>query len=58
MCQKDIHFKTQPGPVAKNTTPRHPADNLTCDPGSLEQRSTLPRYISLGVFPQLVPVGS
>ena len=23
-CQKDIHFKTQPGPVAKNATPRPP----------------------------------
>ena len=21
-CQKDIHFKTQPGQVAKNATPR------------------------------------
>ena len=21
-CQKDTHFKTQPGPVAKNATPR------------------------------------
>ena len=21
-CRKDIHYKTQPGPVAKNATPR------------------------------------
>ena len=27
-CQKDIHFKTQPGPVAKNETPRLPAGNF------------------------------
>ena len=26
-CQKDIHFKTQPGPVAKNATSRPPAGN-------------------------------
>ena len=26
-CQKDIHFKTQPGQVAKNATPRRPAGN-------------------------------
>ena len=26
-CQKDVHFKTQPGPVAKNATPRPPAGN-------------------------------
>ena len=38
--QKDIHFKTQPGPVAKNATPRPPFGNRTRDPGSLEQRST------------------
>ena len=25
--QKDIHFKTQPRPVAKNATPRPPAGN-------------------------------
>ena len=31
--QKDIHFKTQPGPVAKNATPKPLA-------GSLDQRST------------------
>ena len=24
-CQKDIHYKTQQGPVAKNATPRPPA---------------------------------
>ena len=23
-CREDIHFKTQPGPVAKNATPRPP----------------------------------
>ena len=27
LIQKDIHFKTQPGPVAKNATPRSPAGN-------------------------------
>ena len=26
-CQKDIHFKTKPRPVAKNATPRPPAGN-------------------------------
>ena len=26
-CQKDIHFKTQPGLVAKNATPRLPTGN-------------------------------
>ena len=30
----------QPGPVAKNATPRPPAGNWTRDPGSLDQRST------------------
>ena len=39
-CQKDIHFKTKPRPVAKNATPRPPAGNCPRDPGSLEQRST------------------
>ena len=39
-CRKDIHFKTQPEPVARNVTPRTPAGNWTCDPGSLDQRST------------------
>ena len=34
------HFKTQPGPVAKNATPRLPAGNWTLDTGSLDQRST------------------
>ena len=37
---RDIHFKTQKGPVAKNATPRPPAGNWTRDPGSLDQRST------------------
>ena len=37
---EDIHFKTQPAPVAKNATPRPPAGNQTSDPGSLDQRST------------------
>ena len=27
LCQKDIHFKTQPEPVAKNATPRTLAGN-------------------------------
>ena len=35
-CQKDIHFKIQPGPAAKNATPRPLAGNRTCDPGSLD----------------------
>ena len=26
-CREDIHFRTQPGPVAKNATPRPPAGN-------------------------------
>ena len=26
-CQEDTHFKTQPGPVAKNATPRPLAGN-------------------------------
>ena len=26
-CREDIHFKTQPGPVAKNAAPRPPAGN-------------------------------
>ena len=26
-CLEDIHFKTQPGPAAKNATPRPPAGN-------------------------------
>ena len=30
-CREDIHFKTQPGPVAKNATPRPPAGNGTRD---------------------------
>ena len=33
-------FKTQPGPAAKNATPRPPAGNRTRDPGSLDQRYT------------------
>ena len=37
---KDIYFKTQAGPVAKNATPRPPAGNRTRDSGSLEHRST------------------
>ena len=28
-CHEDIHFKTQPGPVVKNATPRPPAGNWT-----------------------------
>ena len=39
-CQKDIHFKTQAGPVAKNRTPRPPTGNWTRDPGSLDKLST------------------
>ena len=39
-CQKDIRFKTQPGPIAKNATRRPPAGNWSRDPGSLDQRST------------------
>ena len=30
-CQKDIQFKTQPDPVAKNATSRTPAGNWTRD---------------------------
>ena len=37
---KSLHFKTQPGPVAKNATPSPPAGNLTREPRSLDQRST------------------
>ena len=39
-CQKDIYFKTQPGPVAKNATRSLLAGNWTHDPGSLDQCST------------------
>ena len=39
-CQKDIHFNTELGPVAKNATPRPPAGIWIHDPGSLDQRST------------------
>ena len=35
-----INFKTQPEPVSKNATPRPTTGNRTCDPGSLDQRST------------------
>ena len=38
-CQKYIHFKTQPRPVAKNETPMPPAGYRTRDPRSLDQRS-------------------
>ena len=59
--QKDIHFKTQTGPVAKNATPRPPAGNRTRDPGSLDRRST-DRATEAAVvelhFSQLVPAGS
>ena len=58
-CQKDIHFKTQPGQVAKNATPRPPVGNRTRDPGSLDQRSTDSQLEALEFhFSQLVPVGS
>ena len=30
-CQKDIHLKTQPGPVAKNSTPVRDTTNLGYD---------------------------
>ena len=40
-CSEDIHFKTQPGPVAKNTTPRPPdGTELPAPSESLDQRST------------------
>ena len=29
-CGKDIHYKSQSGPVAKNATPRPPTGNWTC----------------------------
>ena len=30
-CRKDVHFKTQPGPVANNATSRSPDGNWTRD---------------------------
>ena len=40
-CRKDIHYKTQPGPVAKNATPR-PSD-WESNPRPLDyQTSALP----------------
>ena len=41
------NFKTQPGPVAQNATPRPPAGN--CNPGSLDQKIKMSKSVRSSV---------